>query len=236
MNKEIHISASRGNAEQGWLTSMHTFSFAGYHDPERMHFGLLRVLNDDIVQPGKGFGMHPHDNMEIVTIPISGALEHKDNMGSGSVIRSHDIQIMSAGTGVYHSEFNHSRTEPVNFLQIWVYPKQKNIEPRYDQKTYHPESMHNRFQVVVSPKEDASVLWINQDAWFSMGHFDAGRHIHYAWHKSGNGLYIFVIEGKVKVGGETLGMRDGMGVWDTDQLSFEMSTASNLLIMEVPMN
>lgn len=236
MQKILHRADTRGFAEHGWLTARHTFSFADYSDPERTRFGLLRVLNDDIVQPGKGFGMHPHDNMEIVTIPIEGALEHKDNMGNGSVIRPHDIQIMSAGTGVYHSEFNHSRNEPVNLLQIWIFPKERNIAPRYDQKTYHPESLHNRFQLLVSPKEDPSVLWINQDAWFSLGQFDAGRHIHYAWQSKGHGLYIFVIDGKVKVAGETLNPRDGLGVWETEQLSFEMVENSRVLLIEVPMN
>lgn len=235
MKTVYHNSDSRGLAEHGWLTSRHTFSFAGYHDPERMNFGALRVLNDDIVKKGKGFGTHPHDNMEIISIPLSGALEHQDSMGTGSVIRTHDVQIMSAGTGVYHSEFNHSHKEEVNFLQLWIFPKERNIEPRYDQMTFLPESMTNRFQLVVSPKEGDSSLWINQDAYLSLGELENDRHIHYTFHKKGNGLYVFMIEGKADVSGQRLEKRDGMGIWETDQLSFHFRDKSKVLLIEVPM-
>lgn len=236
MNKVVHRADSRGLAEHGWLTSRHTFSFAEYYDPERMHFGLLRVLNDDIVQAGRGFSTHPHDNMEIISIPLSGALEHKDSMGTGSVIHTHDVQIMSAGTGVYHSEFNPSRTEEVNFLQIWVFPKVKDIQPRYDQETFHPESMKNRFQMLISPNEKDNALWINQDAWFYMGDFEKFHHVHYTMKKEGNGLYFFIVEGKVKIADELLNKRDGIGVWDTSDVSIETVDKSKILLMEVPMN
>lgn len=236
MKTVLHKAASRGLAEHGWLTSNHTFSFASYHDPERMGFGALRVLNDDVVKPGKGFGTHPHDNMEIISIPLQGALEHKDSMGTGSVIRTHDVQIMSAGTGVYHSEFNHSYKEDVNFLQLWIFPKERNIEPRYEQRTFLPESMHNRFQLVVSPRDDNSSLWINQDAYLSIGEFDKDRHVHYSFNKKGNGLYVFMIEGKAEAGDEKLDTRDGLGVWETDSISFHFRDKSKILLIEVPMS
>jgi redox-sensitive bicupin YhaK (pirin superfamily) len=236
MKSILHTADSRGLADHGWLTSRHTFSFAGYHDPERVQFGLLRVLNDDIVKAGKGFGMHPHDNMEIISIPLQGALEHKDSMGTGSVIRTHDVQIMSAGTGVYHSEFNHSHTDSVNFLQIWIFPKERNIEPRYQQMTFLPESMHNRFQLVVSPKKDNSSLWINQDAYISLGNFDNDRNIHYTFYREGNGLYLFLIDGEVDIGDDKLRTRDGIGIWDTNGLSMHFRKDSRVLLLEVPMH
>lgn len=236
MKKIIHKAESRGLAEHGWLVSRHSFSFADYYDPERVRFGMLRVLNDDIVQPAKGFSTHPHDNMEIISITLSGALEHKDSMGTGSVIHAHDVQIMSAGTGVYHSEFNPSTNEPVNFLQIWIYPRVKNIEPRYGQKTFHPGSLNNRFQLLVSPHENDNSLWINQDAYLYMGEFGKGRHVHYSLNSPGNGVYMFIIEGKIKAGGELLHKRDGLGITEEDQLSIESVEKSTILLIEVPMN
>lgn len=235
MKKVVHKANTRGHADHGWLNSYHTFSFAGYYDPERVHFGLLRVLNDDIVAGGRGFGKHPHDNMEIVSIPLSGALHHQDSTGRDKVINTNDVQIMSAGKGIAHSEFNDSPTEPVNFLQIWVFPKEKNIEPRYEQKTFDPEGRKNKFQVVVSP-EDQDAVWINQDAYFSLGKLEKGVAVDYKVRKKGNGVYAFVLNGEVKVNDEILQKRDAVGITETDQLHVEATGDADVLLIEVPMN
>ena len=235
MQTTIHRAETRGHADHGWLDTHHTFSFAGYHNPERMHFGVLRVLNDDVMDPGMGFGSHPHDNMEIISIPLSGSLEHKDSMGTTSVIKTNDVQIMSAGTGVIHSEYNHSKKDKVNFLQIWVFPKEGNIAPRYDQKMFSPEERQNRFQTVVSPERDNGSIWINQDAWFSLGNLDKGVETHYKLNRDGNGVYAFVIKGDVELAGESLKQRDGMGVWDTEKLNIKAGSDAEILLMEVPM-
>lgn len=217
------------------MQSFHTFSFAGYYNPERLHFGALRVLNDDTVKGGMGFGAHPHDNMEIVSIPLEGALEHKDNTGRHKIINQHDVQIMSAGSGIQHSEFNASRTEPVKFLQIWLFPKKKDISPRYDQRTFDPSSRHNQLQTVVSPDEKDDALWINQDAWFSLGQFDKDRSIRYTPRKSENGVYLFVLKGKVEAGGEILENRDALGVSDYDELNVTALEDAEFLLIDVPM-
>ena len=236
MKTIIHKAETRGHANHGWLDTHHTFSFAHYYNPERVHFGMLRVLNDDIVAGGMGFGTHPHDNMEIISIPLSGDLEHKDSMGNTAVIRQHDVQIMSAGTGIYHSEYNKNKDKQVNFLQIWVFPKQRNITPRYDQRTFKPEDRQNKLQVVVSPEKDSEGVWINQDAWFHLGTLKQGFSTDYAINKNGNGVYAFVIDGDVTINGQKLNKRDGMGVWDTDKLSIAADSNAELLLMEVPMN
>lgn len=236
MKTVIHKAETRGHANHGWLDSHHTFSFAGYHDPLRVHFGALRVLNDDIVQGGRGFGLHPHDNMEIISIPLKGSLEHGDNTGGHGIIQSGEIQIMSAGSGIAHSEKNASPTESVNFLQIWVFPKERNIQPRYDQKLFPAESRVNKFQTVVSPDKHDNSLWINQDAWFSLGKMNAGISTEYVLNKNTNGVYVFVIEGDVTVNGQKLNKRDGLGVWDTDKLSVVAGSDAEVLLMEVPMN
>lgn len=236
MEKIIHRADTRGHADHGWLNSYHTFSFAGYYNPERIHFGTLRVLNDDVVKGGMGFGAHPHDNMEIVSIPLSGALEHRDNTGRHTIIRSNDVQIMSAGTGIVHSEFNASKTEPVNFLQIWVFPKLRNIQPRYEQKTFDPVHRVNRLQVVVSPEKDAEGVWINQDAWFSLGKFDAAQRVTYAPYLPSNGVYLFVINGEIELVGEILKKRDAMGLCNFDTIDIRALADTELLLMEVPMN
>jgi hypothetical protein len=236
MKTVLHKSLTRGHANHGWLDSYHTFSFAGYYDPARIHFGALRVLNDDVVKGGAGFGQHPHDNMEIVSIPLRGALEHRDNTGGHGIIKSGEVQIMSAGSGIAHSEKNASQTEEVNFLQIWVFPKVRNILPRYEQKLFPITERVNKFQTVVSPEKNNSALWINQDAWFSLGKLKAGITAEYSINKNGNGVYIFVIEGDVAVANHQLNKRDGLGVWETNMLTFTAEGEAEILLIEVPMN
>ncbi len=236
MKTTVHRAETRGHADHGWLDTNHTFSFASYHNPERMNFGMLRVLNDDWVEGGMGFGAHPHDNMEIVSIPLSGSLEHKDNTGVAEVIQTNDVQIMSAGTGVVHSEYNHSKEDKVNFLQIWVFPKERNIDPRYDQKTFDPAGRVNKLQTVVSPEKSNGALWINQDAYFSLGTLKQGFETEYSLHGSSHGVYAFVIDGEVEIGGEKLKKRDGAGFWETDSLNITASDNAELLLIEVPMS
>lgn len=233
MNTIIHRAESRGHANHGWLDSHHTFSFASYMNPERMHFGALRVLNDDIIQGGTGFGTHPHENMEIVSIPLSGGLEHKDSTGREKVIKEGEVQIMSAGTGIYHSEYNHLKDKASNFLQIWVFPKLANIAPRYDQKLYKAEDRKNKWQTVVSPKE-GEALWINQDAWFQLANLEKGHSISYTRNKETSILYLFLIEGEINIAGETLKKRDGIGLSDTDIKDLSAIENAQILLMELP--
>lgn len=235
-NAIIHRAGSRGHANHGWLNTHHTFSFSQYYNPERMHFGVLRVLNDDIVQGGKGFGTHPHDNMEIISIPLKGDLEHKDSMGNIQVIRENDIQVMSAGMGITHSEYNRNPDKEVNFLQIWVYPKVKNVKPRYDQLSLQPEKLKNNLAQILSPSPDDDGVWIHQDAWFYRGQFDALHKTQYSLKKPGNGIYLFVLEGEFIIGDTTLSKRDGMGIWDTPSIDLQATTEAEILLMEVPMN
>jgi len=236
MKTVLHKANTRGRANHGWLNTSHTFSFAHFHDPERMHFGVLRVLNDDFVDGGRGFGTHPHDNMEIISIPLSGDLEHKDSMGNTTVIKQNDVQIMSAGTGIQHSEYNKNKDQKVNFLQIWVFPKVRNITPRYGQIAFKPEDRINKLQQIVSPvKEDEGVL-INQDAWFHLGNLKSGFSTDYKIKQKGNGVYAFVIAGDVSINDQRLNKRDGFGIWDVDTLSVSADTDAELLLMEVPMN
>ena len=236
MKTTLHKADSRGKADHGWLNSHHTFSFASYHNPERVRFGLLRVLNDDIVQPGEGFGTHPHDNMEIISIPLKGALAHKDSTGNEHVINTGDVQIMSAGSGLYHSEYNASKKDEVNFLQIWIFPKERDIEPRYDQKTYNADERKNKFQIVVSPEKDNGSLWINQDAYFSLVNLEKGKDVSYNINKKGNSVYLFLLEGSITAAGEDLARRDGLGIEDTDEVTISANENSELLLIEVPMN
>jgi len=236
MNTVLHQASTRGHANHGWLDTNHTFSFANYYDPARMHFGALRVLNDDFVDGGKGFGTHPHDNMEIISIPLLGDLEHKDSMGNVAVIKQNDVQIMSAGTGIYHSEYNKNKDKKVNFLQIWVFPKQENIQPRYEQKAYDPINRVNKLQEVVSADKGGEGIWINQDAWFHLGNLKKGFQTDYAIKKTGNGVYAFVIEGDISINGQALHKRDGFGVWNTDKLAITADNDAEVLLMEVPMN
>lgn len=235
MNTVLHKAESRGHANHGWLNSYHSFSFANYYNPERMHFGVLRVLNDDTVQAGMGFGTHPHANMEIVSIPLEGDLEHKDSMGNTTVIRQGDVQVMSAGTGVEHSEYNKSAEKEVKFLQIWMFPNQQNVTPRYDQISIRDIEEKNAFYQILSPYKDDQGVWVHQDAWFMMGQFEAGKSSSYNLHKKGNGVYVFVLEGTIDIDGQKLNPRDGLGVWDTSALTLNSETDSRILLMEVPM-
>ena len=236
-NQLIHKAATRGHADHGWLRTNHTFSFADYYNPERVHFGALRVLNDDYIAGGMGFGTHPHDNMEIITIPLEGDLEHKDSMGNGTVIKHGDVQVMSAGTGITHSEYNHNKTKPVQLLQIWVFPNKRNVTPRYDQITLDVNERHNKLQQILSPNSDDEGVWIHQDAWFHIGKFDQNFETTYTWKKQGNGVYVFVIKGDITVNGTALNERDGSGIWNTDSMSIQANSAdAELLIIEVPMH
>ena len=236
-NSVFHKSTSRGHANHGWLNAHHSFSFANHYDPQRMHFGVLRVLNDDIVAPSMGFGTHPHDNMEIITIPLRGALRHKDNMGNQEVIHESEVQVMSAGTGITHSEFNANADQDVNLLQIWLYPKLRNIKPRYAQQSFKSEDRINELQTVVTPlgQEEGKAVGINQDAWFSLGTLKAGFEEEYKVRLKTNGVYIFVIEGTVSINGQPLSKRDGLGVWDVEKLDIKAETDAEILVMDVPM-
>ena len=235
MKSVYHPADSRGFADHGWLKSYHSFSFASYYNPERMNFGVLRVLNDDEVASGMGFGKHPHRDMEIISIPLEGALEHQDSMGTTAVIRKGEIQVMSAGTGVQHSEFNRNRDERVKFLQIWVLPNKKNVAPRYDQISIKELAKPEDFQQILSPDPNDEGVWIHQDAWFSLARFSAGTSKEYQLHKPGNGVYVFVLEGSAIAGEQHLGRRDGFGIWDIESFTLEATENAEILLMEVPM-
>jgi quercetin 2,3-dioxygenase len=236
MKTILHKAETRGGANHGWLNTKHTFSFANYYDPSRMNFGALRVLNDDIVAPSMGFGTHPHDNMEIISIPLRGDLEHKDSMGNTQVICENDVQILSAGTGIQHSEKNKNHDQEVAFLQIWIFPKERNIKPNYDQKTFSVEEKQNRLLQIISPSYDEQGININQDVWFSMGKLEAGFEENYTLRKKGNGVYAFVLEGSVSIDKQELSRRDGLGIWETDSINIKVNGSAELLLMEVPMS
>jgi redox-sensitive bicupin YhaK (pirin superfamily) len=236
MKTTIHKANTRGNANHGWLNAYHTFSFAGYFNPERHNFGVLRVLNDDTIAGGMGFGAHPHDNMEIITIPLEGDLAHKDSMGNSATIKSGDVQVMSAGTGIRHSEFNPNADRQTKLLQIWLFPKTENVEPRYQQITLDTNDRHNKLQQILSPDPDDQGVWIHQDAWFHLANFDAGVSATYNVKKTGNGLYVFVLKGSIEIGGQTLETRDGLGIEDFESTNIVAKTDSEFLLMEVPMH
>ena len=235
MTKNIYKASDRGHADHGWLNTWHSFSFAGYYDPDKTSFGKLRVLNDDTVAPGKGFGMHPHDNMEIITIPLSGALEHKDSMGNSGVIKAGEIQVMSAGSGIYHSEFNHSKEEEVSLLQIWVIPDRRDVEPRYDQIAYDKLKTLNNLYQVISPEKSDEGSWIYHKSWFSLGEMEKEKTISYSIRKKDNGIYLFVIEGRVETGNVILEKRDAIGITKTEEIEIRSLDESKILLIEVPM-
>lgn len=238
MKKILHPAASRGSADYGWLKANYSFSFANYFDPNRVQFGLLRVLNDDTVAPAMGFGKHPHQNMEIVTIPQSGGVRHKDSMGNEGVVSAGEIQVMSAGSGVEHSEINASAKDPLKLFQIWIFPEAENVQPRYDQKKIADLLSPNQINTVVKPRTEASEneLWIHQQAYFNIGEFTEDKEVNYTIKKSGHGAYIMVIEGAVTVDGETLKTRDAVGIWETESIPIKVNKGSRLLLIEVPMN
>lgn len=236
MKTVLYKAADRGSADYGWLKPNYYFSFAQYQDPAKVHFGLLRVLNDDFIAGGGKFHTHPHDNMEIVTIPFTGAIKHKDSTGGEGVIKAGDIQIMSAGSGVQHSEANESATNPVTLFQVWVFPKERNIKPRYDQKTFDVQERANKWQTVVSPLEEDKALWINQDARFSLTRLDAGKEIIYSNGFKNNGVFLVTINGKVEVNGQQLNKRDALGISGTENFTISASEDAELLAIEVPMN
>jgi quercetin 2,3-dioxygenase len=235
-NAVLHKANTRGYANHGWLEARHTFSFANYYNPERVQFGALRVLNDDIVAGGMGFGTHPHDNMEIITIPLEGDLAHKDSMNNAETIKFGDVQVMSAGTGILHSEFNPNADKRTNLLQIWVFPKVRNVTPRYQQITLNVADRKDKLQQILSPNATDDGVWIHQDAWFHMGNLSANTTVDYKLHLKNNGLYIFVIKGNIKVGDQELNARDGYGIWDFDSLTLTATSDAEILTMEVPMN
>lgn len=232
----LHKADTRGNADHGWLKSKHTFSFANYYNPDRMHFGVLRVLNDDSVEGGMGFGTHPHDNMEIISIPLEGDLQHKDSMNNVAVIKSGDIQVMSAGTGIYHSEYNKSEDKLVKFLQIWMFPNKKNVTPRYDQITLNLADRHNNLQQILSPSKDDSGVWVHQDAWFSIGKFDKDFLLKYQTKRKENVVYIFVLKGDLIINNTSVNTRDGIGLTNIENFNIKALTQdAEILVMDVPM-
>ncbi|MEY4462177.1 MAG: hypothetical protein RLY98_717 [Bacteroidota bacterium] len=234
-NTVLHKASSRGHADHGWLNAYHSFSFASWYNPERIQFGMLRVLNDDTVAAGMGFGTHPHDNMEIITIPLEGDLAHKDSMGNSSTIKTGDVQVMSAGTGIQHSEFNPNADLQTKLFQIWLFPKYRNVEPRYQQITLDVAQQKNSFAQILSPNPEDEGVWIHQDAWFYLSDFEANFSKKLALQKQSNGFYIMNIEGEIEVNGEKLEKRDAIGIWETNEIEIKANTNSRFLIMEIPM-
>ncbi|WP_297090450.1 pirin family protein [uncultured Draconibacterium sp.] len=235
MKTVLYRADSRGYANHGWLEARHTFSFANYFNRERMNFGVLRVLNDDKIDGGQGFGMHPHDNMEIITIPLEGDLEHKDNMGNEAVIREGDVQVMSAGTGVYHSEYNHNPDKALKLFQIWLFPNKQNVQPRYDQISIRDVAIPNRLYQILSPNPDDQGVWIHQDAWFYLGNFEAGKTDSYTLKREVNGLFVMVIDGQVTISGNKLSARDALGIWEMNKIEVEATSDARILLMDLPM-
>ncbi|WP_282161134.1 pirin family protein [Ulvibacterium marinum] len=231
----LHTAESRGHANHGWLDSHHTFSFANYYDSDRMNFGVLRVLNDDVVSEARGFGTHPHNNMEIISIPLEGDLQHMDSMGNSAIIRQGDVQVMSAGSGIQHSEYNKNPDKPVKFLQIWMFPNKQNVEPRYDQISLKDIERKSVFYQILSPNKQDQGVWVHQDAWFHLGDFDSGSSETYTLKKKSNGVYIFVLDGEALINNQSLGKRDGYGIWEIDGFTIESKKRSKVLVMEVPM-
>jgi redox-sensitive bicupin YhaK (pirin superfamily) len=236
MNCIFHSADTRGHADHGWLNAKHSFSFASWYNPDRMHFGALRVLNDDLVAPDMGFGMHPHDNMEIITIPLSGSIAHKDNMGNAATIQRGEVQVMSAGTGVMHSEFNPSSTEPLSLFQIWIFPDKQAVEPRYDQVGYLDLVKQNECTLLVGPPSSGAPVWIHQQAYISRAQLDSNHQFNYQLKSPGNGVYIINIAGKVSIDRYELNNRDALGVSESNELIILSKSESDLLFIEVPMH
>ena len=234
-NTVLHKANSRGHANHGWLNAYHSFSFASWYNPERVNFGALRVLNDDTIAAGMGFGTHPHDNMEIITIPLEGDLAHKDSMGNAATIKTGDVQVMSAGTGIMHSEFNPNHDQHTKLFQIWLLKKKKNVTPRYQQITLDKTLQKNDFAQILSPNPDDEGVWIHQDAWFYLSDFDVDFSKKLALKKEGNGFYIMTIEGEIEVSGSTLEKRDAIGIWNTPEIEIKANSNAKFLIMEIPM-
>ncbi len=235
MKKIIHKADSRGHFDYGWLKTNYSFSFSNYYDPERINFGMLRVLNDDIIEGGQGFGTHPHNDMEIVTVPLEGALAHKDSTGSEGVIYPDEIQVMSAGTGIQHSEYNHLSNGTTKLLQLWIFPDKKGHEPRYKQKFFDSDERKNKLQYIVTPEKKDDNLWLNQDAYLSLTDLEKNKFLEYKIHSKGNGVYLFLIDGEILVDDESLLKRDGIGIWETDEFSMTANENSRVLFIEVPM-
>jgi quercetin 2,3-dioxygenase len=235
-NTVLHKANTRGHADHGWLNAYHSFSFASWYNPERVQFGVLRVLNDDTVAAGMGFGTHPHDNMEIITIPLEGDLAHKDSMGNTATIKTGDVQVMSAGTGIQHSEFNPNADLQTKLFQIWLFPKVRNVEPRYQQITLDKSLEKNDFAQILSPNVDDAGVWIHQDAWFYLADFNSQFSKTYQLKKARNGMYVFVISGTITVEGQELETRDGLGITDFETLDIKATTDAKFLLMEIPMN
>ena len=236
MQTIIYKSSERGHTNHGWLNAHHSFSFASYYDPNKIHFGVLRVLNDDSVAASMGFGMHPHDNMEIITIPFSGILEHKDSMGNTGIISAGEVQVISAGSGITHSEFNHSKTEAVTLFQIWIFPNKKNVTPRYDQIQYDIEGNLNKFVQIISPNPNDEGSWIHQDAWMHIGKFTENETIQYTTRLNENGFYLMVINGEIEVANTQLGKRDAIGISEISTIEIQIKSATaQLLLMDIPM-
>ncbi|AXG71866.1 quercetin 2,3-dioxygenase [Kordia sp. SMS9] len=238
MQTIYHKANTRGKADHGWLKSHHSFSFASFQDPQKMGFGQLRVLNDDIVKPKMGFGTHPHRNMEIISIPLSGALSHKDSMDNKRAITVGEVQVMSAGTGLQHSEFNDSKTDEVNFLQLWIQPQELEVTPRYEQKQFDESKRENQFQTVVASKDNVidDALWIHQDAYISLGNFDASQTVNFKLNDASHGIYVFLLEGEITIGNETLSQKDAVGIWETENVDISIKEDSKILVVEVPLN
>lgn len=235
MKTILHKADTRGQANHGWLKANHSFSFANYHNPERMNFGVLRVLNDDQIAPGMGFGTHPHNNMEIITIPLSGQVEHKDSMGNAGIISPGEVQVMSAGTGIQHSEYNKNKDQDLKLLQIWVFPNQQQVTPRYDQLQIDSAKSQNGFKQILSPNANDEGVWIHQNAWFHIGEMQKEQTFTYTLKDPKNGVYAFLIEGETEIENETLSPRDGMGIWDSEEIKIKSNAKSTVLLMEVPM-
>ncbi|XZF15065.1 pirin family protein [Chitinophagaceae bacterium MMS25-I14] len=235
MKTQYFPSAERGIKDIGWLQSNFTFSFSDYTNPARTAFGTLFVFNDDFVAPGKGFGIHPHVNMEIISIMLQGKMNHKDTLGYSTVVEEGGVQIMSAGSGLRHEEYNVG-DEPVNFLQIWIQPKQQNITPRYQQRSFPKASRKNKLTTVVSSEEGQAHCWVNQNAKLSLGYFEKGNHLAYSLNPVNKCLFVFVMEGSISINGTDVAQRDALGVWETESITIECTADAHFLVIETPVN